>query len=276
MSTWHAPARHRAVPAQTNTLAVISKAVSSNMGSAGRQAAVITAASGLILSAGLPAQALDAPQRQVSTSSLVATVETEPVSADTSAAISFEREAVTASPAPVVAEPAPVVQHPAPETEASLAAVQTVKPATVQQSPAVQEVALQAAAAPPAASAPAPAPAPEPKPAPAPAASSSVGAALVASAYAQIGRTQDCTILVEVALRSIGKSVGDLGPEQFCQYGTVVGSPAPGDLVIRPGHIAIYVGNGQVISSGMNGVNDTLLHPLSDLPGSSSFVRVNG
>ena len=274
MSTRHAPARHRAVPAQTNTLAVISKAVSSNMGSAGRQAAVITAASGLILTAGLPAQALDAPQRQVSTSSLVTTVESEPVSADTSAAISFEREAVTAAPAPVVIAPAPVVEHPAPEAEASLAAVQTVKPAPVQQGPAVQEVALQATAALPA-PAPAPAPASKPKPAPAPAASSSVGAALVASAYAQIGRTQDCTILVEVALRSIGKSVGDLGPEQFYQYGTVVGSPAPGDLVIRPGHIAIYVGNGQVISSGMNGVNDTLLHPLSDLAG-SSFVRVNG
>ena len=149
-------------------------------------------------------------------------------------------------------------------------AVQTVESAPVEQLPAVQEVALQAAAA-------TPAPAPEPKPAPAPASasSSSVGAALVASAYAQIGATQDCTILVEVALRSIGKSVGDLGPEQFYQYGSVVSSPAPGDLVIRPGHIGIYVGNGQVISSGMNGVNDTLLHPLSDLPG-SSFVRVNG
>ncbi|WP_026544914.1 NlpC/P60 family protein [Arthrobacter sp. 35/47] len=271
MSTRHAPARHRAVPAQTNTLAVLSKAVSSNMGSAGRQAAVITAASGLVLTAGLPAQAVDAPQRQVSTSSLVTTVESEPVSADTSAAISFEREAVTAAPAPVVAAPAPVLEHPVPEADPSPVTVQAVEPAPVQPSPAVQEVALQAAVALPAA----PAPAPEPKPAPAPAASSSVGAALVASAYAQIGRTQDCTILVEVALRSIGKSVGDLGPEQFYQYGTVVGSPAPGDLVIRPGHIAIYVGNGQVISSGMNGVNDTLLHPLSDLAG-SSFVRVNG
>ncbi|SDI81813.1 Cell wall-associated hydrolase, NlpC family [Arthrobacter subterraneus] len=106
------------------------------------------------------------------------------------------------------------------------------------------------------------------------AAASSVGAALVASAYAQMGATQDCTILVEVALRSIGKSVGDLAPEQFYQYGTVVGSPVPGDLVIRPGHVAIYVGNGQVISSGMNGVNATILHPLSDLAG-SSFVRVS-
>ncbi|WDF35209.1 LysM peptidoglycan-binding domain-containing protein (plasmid) [Arthrobacter agilis] len=104
---------------------------------------------------------------------------------------------------------------------------------------------------------------------------SGVGAALVASAYGQLGSIQDCTVLVERALRSIGKNVGDLGPTQFYQYGSVVSTPAPGDLVIRPGHIAIYVGNGEVISSGMNGANLTIKHPLSDLAG-SSFVRVNG
>jgi len=96
---------------------------------------------------------------------------------------------------------------------------------------------------------------------------------LLASAYAQIGATQDCTILVERALRSIGKSVGDLAPTQFFQYGTVVGTPAPGDLVITSGHIGIYAGNGQVVSSGMNYVNATLVHPLSWLSG-YSFVRV--
>ncbi|MFJ6003583.1 LysM peptidoglycan-binding domain-containing protein [Arthrobacter sp. NPDC092385] len=106
-------------------------------------------------------------------------------------------------------------------------------------------------------------------------AASGVGAALVASAYAQIGSTQDCTVLVERALRSIGKNVGDLGPMQFFQFGTVVATPAPGDLVIRPGHVAIYVGGGKVISSGMNGINATIEHPLSDLAG-SSFVRVSG
>ena len=104
---------------------------------------------------------------------------------------------------------------------------------------------------------------------------SGVGAALVASAYGQLGSIQDCTILVERALRSIGLNVGDLGPLQFDQYGTRVSSPAPGDLVVRPGHIAIYVGNGKVISSGMNGSNLTIEHPLSDL-GGSYFVRVNG
>jgi cell wall-associated NlpC family hydrolase len=78
--------------------------------------------------------------------------------------------------------------------------------------------------------------------------------------------------MVEKALRSVGKSVGDLAPGQFFQFGDVVSSPAPGDLVITGGHVAIYVGNGQVISGGLNGMN-TGLHFLSDLPG-ASFVRV--
>nr|WP_269437844.1 NlpC/P60 family protein [Arthrobacter sp. zg-Y919] len=103
--------------------------------------------------------------------------------------------------------------------------------------------------------------------------SGNVAAGLVASAYAQIGVAQDCTAMVEKALRSVGKSVGDLAPGQFYQFGSVVGSPAPGDLVISATHVAIYVGNGQVVSGGLNGMN-TGLHALSDLRG-VSFVRVS-
>ncbi|WP_082177542.1 LysM peptidoglycan-binding domain-containing protein [Arthrobacter sp. RIT-PI-e] len=106
-------------------------------------------------------------------------------------------------------------------------------------------------------------------------AASNVAGALVASAYSQIGVTQDCTAMVEKALRSAGIAVGDLGPSQFFQFGPTVGTPAPGDLVITAGHVAIYIGNGQVISGGMNGINATMQHPLSDLPG-ASFARVAG
>ncbi len=108
-----------------------------------------------------------------------------------------------------------------------------------------------------------------------PGASSGVAGTLIAAAQGQIGATQDCTVLVEQALRAAGISVGDLGPSQFFQFGPTVASPAPGDLVITSGHVGIYVGGGQVISSGMNGINATLQHPLSDLPG-ASFVRVGG
>ncbi|MFJ6003017.1 LysM peptidoglycan-binding domain-containing protein [Arthrobacter sp. NPDC092385] len=109
------------------------------------------------------------------------------------------------------------------------------------------------------------------------ASSSGVAGTLVASAQAQLaaGSIQDCTVLVEKALRAAGISVGDLGPSQFFQFGATVATPAPGDLVITGGHVAIYVGGGQVISSGMNGSNLTMQHPLSDLAG-ASFVRVAG
>jgi LysM repeat protein len=109
------------------------------------------------------------------------------------------------------------------------------------------------------------------------ASASGVAGTLVASAQAQLaaGSIQDCTVLVEKALRAAGIAVGDLGPSQFFQFGATVATPAPGDIVITGGHVAIYVGGGQVISSGMNGSNLTMQHPLSDLAG-ASFVRVAG
>jgi LysM repeat protein len=98
------------------------------------------------------------------------------------------------------------------------------------------------------------------------------GAAILASAYSQLGFKQDCTAMVEKALRSVGKSVGDLAPTQFFQYGTVVGAPAPGDLIITSGHVGVYAGNGQVVSGGVNGF-DTQVHSISWLGGYSA-VRV--
>ncbi|RJT95288.1 hypothetical protein D6T65_17025 [Arthrobacter frigidicola] len=267
MSNSSSLGRHRAAQAPVNPLTALSKAVTSNAGSVGRQAAAVVAASGLVLAAGLPAHGSSTAEREVqSSSSLSVTApETAAVSAEATAAVSFEREAVTVAPAPVVVE-APVVEAPVAEAPAAVPAP-VVRPAAVAAAaPAPAPVQVAAVAAPaPAPAAPAPAPKPEVP-------SSGIGAALVGSAYSQIGFAQDCTAMVEKALRSVGKSVGDLAPGQFFQYGDVVGTPAAGDLVITGGHVAIYVGNGQVISGGLNGMN-TGLHSLSDLPG-ASFVRV--
>lgn len=79
-------------------------------------------------------------------------------------------------------------------------------------------------------------------------------AGLLAAARAQIGQGQDCTALVERALRAVGYNVGDLGPMGFASYGTRVdpGSAQPGDIMMRGGHVSIYTGGG-AIHGGWNG-----------------------
>jgi hypothetical protein len=240
-------ARHR-----SDATAGRSSAFSIKSGTVGRQAAVIFAASGLVLTSGMAANAAVAPvQRDAAPASSVdvASKVSTPVTADSAVQISFDRSAVATSPAPVIEQPAaaPAVAAPA-----------TAAPAAVQ-APAAPKITVQAAAA----------------PAPAPAAAGGVNAAMLASAYAQIGIIQDCTAMVEKALGAAGHPVGDLGPQQFLSQGTVVATPEPGDMVVQSGHVGIYAGNGQVVSGGMNGTNQTIVHPLSWLTatGGVTFVR---
>lgn len=220
---------------------------------AGRQVAVIAAASGLVLSSGMAAQAAEAPAERDSAPASAPDINAQagaPLSADSHVRISYERPDVSTTPAPVEVP----VEEPAPAVAAAPALAAAPAPAA----PAVS-VQVQAAV-------PAPAPAP---------AAGGVNAAMVSAAYAQLGITQDCTAMVEKALGSAGIPVGDLGPMQFMNYGSVVGEPQPGDMVVQSGHVGIYIGDGQVISGGMNGVNATVTHPLSWLTatGGVTFVR---
>ena len=105
--------------------------------------------------------------------------------------------------------------------------------------------------------------------APAPAAAvGGTNATMLAAAYSQLGAAQDCTVLVEVALRAAGHSVGDLAPAQLAAYGTQVSTPEPGDMVYYAdggmglAHIAIYIGNGEAIHSGWNG-NQTVVQSVN-------------
>ncbi|WP_024476716.1 C40 family peptidase [Arthrobacter sp. CAL618] len=286
MSRTSIPARHRAATTHSVALEGLSYSAKANAVALGKPAIIAAATGSLVFSFGATAQAgtytqeaasvAQAPAASTPAAPAAGTSVYTVVSGDTMGAIAARHgislDDLLAQNGLSYAS----VIYPGQQIQLSGGASAAANPATVP-APSVSQV-----------FAPAPAPAAEPAvmalasgpitpiaPESSSVPASGVGAALVASAYGQLGAIQDCTILVEQALRSIGLNVGDLGPLQFDQYGTRVATPAPGDLVVRPGHIGIYVGNGNVISSGMNGSNQTIEHPLSDL-GGSYFVRVNG
>jgi cell wall-associated NlpC family hydrolase len=216
-----------------------------------RHAAVLAAASGLVLTSGMAANAATAPVQRDSAPASNVDVKglvSAPVSADSSVKITFDRPAVASVAAPVIEQPKPVAAAPAAAPVAAPAAPAAAPKATVQ---------VQAA------------------PAPAAAPAAGRNAIMLSAAYSQVGITQDCTAMVEKALGAAGKPVGDIGPRAFLGLGTVVATPQPGDMVVQSGHVGIYAGNGQVVSGGMNGRNQTMVHPLSWLTatGGVTFVR---
>lgn len=255
MSSRTTPA-HRAAAGRSNPFVSASRAVTANAGGLGRQAAVILAASGLAFTGSMAANAATAPAKKEAAPAATPEAASQvqaPLSTDSSVRIDFERPAVKSTPAPVVE--APVVEEPVAEEAPAAAAA----PAPVAAS--APKITVQAA--------------PAPAKAPAPAAAGSVNASMVSSAYAQLGITQDCTAMVEKALGASGIPVGDLAPMQFMDHGKVVSTPQPGDMVVQSGHVGIFVGNGKVLSGGMNGANETVVHPLSWLTatGPVTFVR---
>lgn len=81
------------------------------------------------------------------------------------------------------------------------------------------------------------------------------GGSLLDAARAQIGVGQDCTSLVENALRMLGYSVGDMGPMGFASLGVSIdpSEAQPGDIMMRGGHVAVYAGGGSAVHGGYNG-----------------------
>jgi peptidoglycan DL-endopeptidase CwlO len=242
LMTTRATARHRAEVTKTNSIAVIAKAVSDNAGGMGRQAAVIAAASGLVLTSGIAANAADANVKRDSAPASALEVESAvdaPISAASTIAISYEKPAVTTTPAPVV--------EPEPQVEVQEAAAPAAQPVAVPKVTA--KVATVAAPAAPAAQASA----------------SGKGAAILSAAYAQLGVHQDCTMLVTNALAAVGIHFHDW-PAGYLSLGdTVPASQAqPGDLIYYAdggggmAHIAVYAGNGMAVHGGFNG-NDTVV-----------------
>ena len=168
----------------------------------------------------------------------------------------------------------------------------TVAKASVTQTTSAQTVVKVEQPVKPAA---APAPKAEEKPAAAPAApavtktaapaattqvaSSNKGAAIYQAAMAQLGRIQDCTMLVTNSLTAVGINFHDW-PAGYMSLGTVVpaSQAQPGDLVYYANgglgfaHIAVYAGNGQAIHGGWNG-NQTVVNSVNVGSG-PVFIRV--
>jgi len=225
----------------------MSKAVSANAGTVGRQAAVVAAASGLILSMGLPATAADTTAG-VSASTESGSAQTAlAVTAAPTATVSFERPVVKTTAAPKVE---------AVRTQSTAAANRAANTATAGQeaSPAAKaEESVSAAAT----------------------------SGIAAIAYTGIGHSYvwggtspvtgwDCSGFVQWVYAQAGISIPRTNAWNIM---TPTSAPQPGDLVVQNGgaHVGIYVGNGMMISA-LNPSQGTLLHSPA-ATGSSTYYH---
>jgi cell wall-associated NlpC family hydrolase len=237
VSTRHNSARHRAQTVRTNPLNSVSRAVTANAGTVGRQAAVIAAASGLILSVGMPANAADA-NLGVSASAESGSQSAQlAVTAEPTATISFERPAVTTKAAPKIELRAQSTGSDASQTEAG------GKLAAAASSAAVSGLAAIAYTG-------------------------------IGSPYVWGGTTPsgwDCSGFTQWVYAQAGISIPRTNAWTAMKP---TSTPAPGDLVMQNGgaHVGIYVGNGMMISA-LNPSEGTILHAVS-ATGTSAFYTL--
>ena len=206
-------------------------------------------------------------------------------------------QAAPVQAAPVQAAPvarvqaAPVAQTrvaaPAAQTKVAAPAAQTKAAAPAAQTKAVTTTApkteTKAAAQTPAPAAQTkaatPAPAAQTKPAATTTPSGSKNAAIYQAALAQVGRYQDCTMLVTNALKSVGINYHDW-PAGYMKLGTQVSASQAqaGDLVYYANggtglaHIAVYAGNGQAVHGGWLG-NQTVVN-TANVGSGPVYIRV--
>jgi cell wall-associated NlpC family hydrolase len=244
VSSRHHSARHRAQTVRTNPLDTVSKAVSANAGTVGRQAAVIAAASGLILSMGLPANAADTTAGVSASTESGSAQSALAVTAAPTATVSFERPVVTTVAAPVVERVTP--QSTSDDEDEATAST-------------VAEKAVAATA-------------------------SAATSGLAAIAYTGIGSPYvwggtsptsgwDCSGFTQWVYAQAGISIPRVNAWTAM---TPTSTPQPGDLVMQNGgaHVGIYVGNGMMVSA-LNPSQGTLLHSVA-ATGSSSFYTLAG
>jgi cell wall-associated NlpC family hydrolase len=229
----------------------VSKAVSANAGTVGRQAAVIAAASGLILTMGLPATAADTTAGVSASTESGSAQSTLAVTAAPTATVSFERPVVKTTAAPK-AQPVRAQSTGAANGNAATATGATATAATGTEKKA-ETVA------------------------------SASTSGIAAIAYTGIGHSYvwggtspvtgwDCSGFTQWVYAQAGISIPRTNAWTAMKP---TSTPQPGDLVMQNGgaHVGIYVGNGMMISA-LNPSQGTLLHAVA-ATGSSAFFTMN-
>ena len=182
--------------------------------------------------------------------------------AQTKAAAPAAQTKAAATTAPATQTKAAATTAPATQTKA----VTTTAPATQTKAAAQTKAAT-------------PAPAAQTKPAATTTPSGSKNAAIYQAALAQVGRYQDCTMLVTNALKSVGINYHDW-PAGYMKLGTQVSASQAqaGDLVYYANggtglaHIAVYAGNGQAVHGGWLG-NQTVVN-TANVGSGPVYIRV--
>lgn len=288
MSRTSVPARHRATPTHSIALAGLAYTAKTNAATVGKPAMIVAATGGLVLASGAAAQAgayvdTTAVAQAPAPAAAAPAAGTHTVAAgDTLGAISarygvalntvlaqnglsyasviYPGQLIKVSGSASVAAPAAAVSPAAVPAAAPATQVSYTVPAPAQSGVSFASSTITPVATPPA---------------------GGVNAAILASAYAQLGAIQDCTVLGEQALKAAGISgVGDESPAGLMEFATPVSNPQPGDFVYYTNggagvpHNAIYIGDGKAIHSGFNG-NQTVINSV-DLGSGPSYYRVNG
>ena len=189
-----------------------------------------------------------------------------------------ETKAAAQTPAPATQTKA-VTPAPKAETKAATPAPKAETKAATPAPAAQTKAATPAPKAETKAAAQTPAPAAQTKPAATTTPSGSKNAAIYQAALAQVGRYQDCTMLVTNALKSVGINYHDW-PAGYMKLGTQVSASQAqaGDLIYYANggtglaHIAVYAGNGQAVHGGWLG-NQTVVN-TANVGSGPVYIRV--
>lgn len=102
----------------------------------------------------------------------------------------------------------------------------------------------------------------------------STASIIAQAALNQIGRNQDCTMLVTNSLAAAGINFHGW-PYQYSCLGSWTNNPVPGDIIIYSGHVAVYIGNGMAVHGGFYGYQ-TVKYTVACSNALIGYIHVGG